>query len=248
MSKFKSFLRERDYRLFDLLYRFKVATVEDIQEMIWKGKCKTNIYRRLKELNFLGYIQKIPYLREGHSLSTYSLTKKSFSLVWGGEKESKGHRVQFLSDKVEHDLALLRIYKRLIRSSQISDFFTENILLSNSSEVRSLGIEVWIKNHPDAILVDESLRKPCFLPLECELSVKKKFRYESKLITYYQSKEIPAVLYVCGDSKVQEVISRIEQSYCQRYRQKVFYGFLEQFYGDSNALIFTNREGGQLRF
>ena len=244
----KDFLRERERKLLDLLYQFKVASIKDIRDMAFRGTGKNHVYARLKELVAMGFIQKIPYQKNGRCLATYSLSRKSFKQLMANGECSGEVRKQFLSDKVEHDLSILRIYKRFIESPRIAGFLTENVLMSNSSVIRSYGIEEWIKNNPDGILIDETPKGRYFLPLECELSVKKGFRYETKLIYYYQSEKVPAVIYVCANLQVRDALCRIDEKYCHAYRPKVFYGLLEQFHDGSHPLRFTNRRGGQLKF
>lgn len=250
----KEFLRERDEKLLDFLYQFKVATVDDIRDMAFDGIVKCHVYRRLKELAFMGLVQKIPYQKGGRCLSAYSLGGKSFKRFITEGDGPKG-RQQFLSGKVMHDLSIVSIYREFIKSPEIVDFITENVLMSNSSEVRSYGIEEWIKNNPDGILIDEAPKGRYFLPLECELSVKKGFRYETKLIHYYQSGKIPAVIYICGNDRVRDVLCRIDKKYCHAYRPKVFYGLFEQFqmpedskHNGRKQLVFKNRNGGQIKF
>ena len=246
--KSKEFLRRRDHEIFELLYRFKVATVGDIRELIFKGADKSNIYRRLKELTLMGYLQKVSCQRGDRPLAVYSLTQKSFKMTFGADAKSEGIRKQFLSNQLEHDLAILGIYKRLIESPKVADFITENVLMSNSSEIRSYEIEEWIKHHPDSILVHKAPEQDYFLPLECECSIKAGLRYETKLTHYYQSSKIPAVLYICANGRVRDAICRIEQKYCGHYRPKVFYGLIEQFTDDSEQLALSNRKGGRLLF
>ena len=242
----KELLGERDEKLLDFLYQFKVATVDDVRELIFDSVVKSRVYRRLKELVVMGLIQKVPYQKNGRWLSAYSLTRKSFKKIVMEGENSKGWQ-QVLSGKVVHDLSLVLIYRRFIKSPEIIDFMTENALLGNSSELSSYGIEEWMKHHPDGILVDQTPKGTFFLPLECELSLKKCFRYETKLIHYYQSTKIPAIIYVCGDAKIRDSLCRIEEKYCPSYRPKVFYGLLSQFQLNQ-PLTFGNRKGGQLQF
>ena len=140
------------------------------------------------------------------------------------------------------------IYLAFSRSRRVVDFFTENVLDSNSSVVKSHGLEAWIKYAPDAILLDREQDRDYFLPLECELSLKANFRYESKLLGLYQLGQIPAIIYVCGSERVRRAICQIDEKYCHAYRPKVFYGLREQFQDGGRELVFTNRQGGKLRF
>ena len=244
----QDFLRERDKKLLDLLYRFKVASIEDIRAIIFEEIGKNHVYARLKELVAMGFVQKITYQKNGKYLAVYSLSKRSFRQLMDNQECNSEGRKQFLSDKVDHDLSLLKIYQRFIKCPRIAGFLTENVLASGDSEVRSYGIEEWIKNNPDAILIDETPKGRYFLPLECELSMKKGFRYETKLTHYYQSDKIPAVLYVCANAKIRDSLCRIDEKYCHAYRPKVFYGLMEQFANDCAKLTFTNRKGGKLKF
>ena len=243
----KDFLRERDVKLLDFLYQFKVASIDDIQDVAFNKIGKNHVYARLKELVNLDIIQKILYKKEGRNFAAYSLSRKSFhKLLANGECGDA--RKQFLSNKVNHDLSIVTIYKRFIQSPRIVDFITENVLMSSSSELRSYGIEDWVKNNSDGILIDDTSKGRYFLPLECELSVKKWFRYETKLTRYYQSEKVPAVIYVCKNAQIRDAIIGIDEKYCYAYRPKVFYGLLEQFQNDSEQLTFENRKKGQLKF
>ena len=244
----KDFLRAKDHQVFDLLYRFKVARVEDIGDLLFKGKDLSNVYRRLRQLLLLGYLQKVPCEKDGRYTMAYSLTKASFKKVTGQQGKGDGIRQQFLSNNTEHDLAIFDIYKKFIKSPRIVDFLTENLLMCGSTLIRPLNLEDWIKNNPDGILVDQTPEGRYFLPLECELSAKAGFRYETKLLNYYKSGKVPAVIYVCKNGQVRDAIRSVDEQYCHPYRPKVFYGLLGQFHNGSEALVFTNRRGGQLKF
>ena len=242
------FLQDRDHRLFDLLYQFKVATVDDIRVLIFGGIGRNKVYSRLKQLVQLGLIQKVPYQREGRFLAAYSLTEKCFKKLVCTEGERAWVRRQFKSGKVDHDLSIVTIYRRLIPSPTVANFLSENILMSNSAVMRSLDLEEWLRNSPDAILIHESNKGRYFLPLECELSIKAGFRYETKLINYYQSEKVPALIYVCGNAKVKEAICRVERKYCHGYPAKVFYGLLGDGQRELGQWTFNNRKGVQLTF
>ena len=244
----KEFLGERDYKLFDLLYQFKVATVDDIRALVFDGIGRHNVYSRLKQLVQLELIQKIPYQRERRFLAAYSLTERCFKKLVYSEGERVSVRKQFKSGKIGHDLSILTIYRRIIQSSEVSNFLTENVLMSNSAVIRSLDLEEWIRNSPDGILIHESNKGRHFLPLECELSIKAGFRYETKLINYYQSEKVPALIYVCGNAKVKEAICRVEKKYCHQYPPKVFYGLLEDGQRQLGEWTFSNRKGVRLTF
>lgn len=244
----KNFLKERDHRLFDLLYRFKVATVDDIRALIFDNIGRNNVYSRLKELVKLKLIQRVPYQRAGRFLAAYSLTERYFKKFICTEGNKASVRKQFKSGKVKHDLGVVRIYRRLIQSPEVTGFLSENLLMSNSAVIRSLDLEEWLRHSPDAILTHESNKGRYFLPLECELSIKAGFRYETKLINYYQSEKVPALIYICGDAKVKETVCRIERKYCRQYPAKVFYGLLEDSRKKVGKWTFINREGVKLTF
>ena len=243
----REILGDRDKKLFDLLYQFKVATVDDIRALVFDNIGKCHVYRRLKELDQMGYIQRVLCQKNMMYLTAYSLTRSAFKKLLPEPKANLA-RDEYLSDKIEHDLGLLAIYRRLIQSPRIESFLTENTLKANSSEIDTYGIKDSIKHHPDAILIDQTSKGRYFLPLECELSVKKRFRYETKLMRYYQTETIPAVIYICGDDKVKRVISQTEEKYCKGYRPKVFYGILDQWPSPPAQLVLENRKGGQLIF
>ena len=97
-------------------------------------------------------------------MSAYSLGRKSFNQFMHDGDGQKG-RKQFLSGKVEHDLSLVSIYRGFIKSPEITGFLTENVLMGNSSVVRSYGIEDWIKNNPDGALIDETQKGRFFSAL-----------------------------------------------------------------------------------
>ena len=244
----KYFLRERDHKLFDFLYQFKVATVDDIRALIFDGIGRQNVYSRLKELVQLKLIQKVPYQRAGRFLAAYSLTDKCFKKLVCTEGERASLRKQFKSGKVEHDLSIVTIYRRLIQSPVVANFLAENVLMSNSAIIRSLDLEEWLKNSPDGILIHESSKGRYLLPFECELSIKAGFRYETKLINYYQSEKVPAIIYICGNAKVKDTIRRVEKRYCHQYPPKVFYGLLEDGQKQGSPWIFSNRKSVQLKF
>ena len=243
----REILGDRDKKLFDLLYQFKVATVDDIRALAFNHIGKCHVYRRLKELDQMGHIQKVLCQKNMRYQTAYSLTRATFKKLLPEAKTGIA-KDEYLSDKIEHDLSLLAIYRRLIQSPRIESFLTENILKANASEIDTCDIKDWTKHRPDAILIDQTPQGRYFLPLECELSVKKRFRYETKLMRYYQTEKIPAVIYICGDDKVKKVISQTEEKYCQGYRPKVFYGILDQWPNPPAQLALENRKGGQLVF
>ena len=215
-----TFLQERDHKLIDFLHRFKVAGVEDIREMIFNGISINHVYKRLKWLMEMGIIKKIPYHKEtGRAVCIYSLTGKAFKRYVLGDDDQSLHK-QFQSDNPDHDLAILAIYKRLLKSPRKVDFIPENHLFPGSAVVKSLGLEDWTRNHPDGLMVDELKDGTYYLPLECELAVKTTFRYESKFYNYYRCNRIPAIIYICKNTKIRDILRKTEVKYCNLYTPK----------------------------
>jgi len=240
-------LSGRDRLLFDFLYKFKVATVDDIRELAFQGIGQNHVYARLKQLVLYGYIQKIPYFGGKRVSSAYSITKKTF-LRFICDETAITTRKKILSDSIHHDLGLVTIYKRLRHSKKVTKFIPENVLISGSDIIRSLDLWEFIKQRPDGLIETVKQKKVFYLPLEYEASVKACSRYESKLLNYYMSSTIPAVLYVCGNESVRRAICRIEQKRCEAFRAKVFYASFKQFQSGESQLTFTNRNDEELIF
>ena len=134
-----------------------------------------------------------------------------------------------------------------MKSPRKVDFIPENHLFSGSAVVKSLGLEDWTRNHPDGLIVDELKDGVFHLPLECELALKAAFRYESKFYNYYRCDHIPAVIYICKDAKIREVLRQIELKYCDLYAPKIFYGLLDEVLSSEGKLVFKNRTGATLK-
>ena len=244
----ETFLSDRDRGVIDLLHRFKVATAQDVREMVYGGISINHVYKGLKALGKAGLIKKAPFKQgAGRAFCLYSLTGKAFRKYVLTGQDDPDNRKCYRSDNPGHDLAILAFYKRLLKSPGRLGFIPENHLLTGSALVKSLGLEDWTRNHPDGLIVDEVKGVVHHLPLECELAIKTGFRYETKFYNYYRCDRIPAIIYLCKDARVRDILRRIELKYCDLYAPKIFYGLLDEVIASEGKMAFENRNGDTIK-
>ncbi len=229
------YLSEVDIELLSYLHAAKVGTYEKIARDIYPSYSIRGVGNRLRKLedNHLIAVEHSRLLCGGKRMVT--VTKGAFTefVQKGGE-----HMVELRSEAVQHDLILVDIRHRLLKSPKTVLYQTEN-------EIQTWGSPEYRKLHSDAI-VSMNFGKTTFdIPIEYEASMKKVQRYEPIIKKYYQTSQFPFVAFIASSPKILEKVKLLEKQLYNWDKPKFFYRTVTDFLAD-DALKIENYYGAVL--
>lgn len=130
-------LTKRDQELFSYLFEVKIATASQIKRDVFKNTVKSIAYRRLKRLEENKYISRRSYINSAHrSVQVFQLTKYNLNKIIIGNMDKYEVR-RCISDSIQHDLILNDIRNHFLKFKKVEDYFSENVLNSSASFVRT---------------------------------------------------------------------------------------------------------------
>ena len=241
-QKRKLFLTERDRRLCEFLFRYKVATLKQVAKYPFKGTSYKATSLRLCRLIKEGYLKKKYLEEEKYGLFGYSLTNKVFPILeqrWDCEI----HHQQTESENPVHDVTLVEIGERARKMFLVKEYLQENVLQGCKDLFPSSRYEVFSKIYSDAGLKVVIKEKPFYLALEYEAVLKSKTRIKDKLLEYSLQDDIRAVLYICKDVKIERALRKMEKETLTESEGIIYYIQLKDVLSKDAEWIFSNSEG-----
>lgn len=242
MSRSQSLiLTEKDRRLFRYLYRFKVASANQIKRDIFSDSLKQVVYRRLNKLVDYDYLLRTSFKKNGF-ISAFSLSKKAFTnfIEIGSEKA-----IELESGSIAHDIGLVDIWSIISEAVEVKTFFSENEIKSGTND-RLKKMEFLNHIHPDGI-VEFQKKTNHLLCLEYEANWKRVSRYEAMFRNYYYHHEVSGVLYICREKSLLDRIKRIEKNFISNQESKFYYATLADL-KTTSQLVFRDLQGQSIIF
>lgn len=211
-------LSERDIQLLNYLHAVKVATYDQIARDLYEEYSLESVGNRLRKLedNRLIRAERCRSILKGKRL--VSITKHGFEefVKMGGEMI-----VELKSDAIHHDLVLVDIRHKILKSPKTTAYQTENEIQTWEPELRKLNCDA---------LVTSNLGKSTFLiPVEYEASLKKAERYEPMVRKYYQATEFPLVAFIADSPAILKKVKHTEEQLFNWDKPKFFYRLAADF-------------------
>lgn len=229
-------IRSNDLKLFNYLFKVKVALIEQINRDVYKYEKNKALYARINLFTRQQYLNTVA--------DACSFGKKIVSLAPKGYKKfiAKGdeRRNQLSSNKISHDLDLVDIRYLFKKSPRILEYITENSLLSCNYLVENEDIKPFIDKQPDAVILAKFSTGTAYLAVEYEATLKEITRYRELFTRYYLSDEVPAVIYLCKTKEIMNSLIKIEKKLFLKFKSKFFYKTLDEF-KENFFLKFKNR-------
>ena len=165
-----------------------------------------------------------------------SLTKMAFDILLKSDNEK---RIELKSDAIQHDLNLVDIRHRLMKSRAIKEYFTENEFETWGKAKYSEDCMALAKFYPDAILDIQLPKCRYYAPLEYDLHSKSDARYREILHKYYRSYNVNIVFFVAESKAIIKKLKKLESKIYQVDYPKFFYA-LKQNLLEGDTIKFLN--------
>ncbi len=214
-------LDQRDIKLFQYLHAVKVATYDQIRRDVYSEICFDAVCHRVLKLedNKLLEVKQSRALLRGKR--HVSLRKEGFE-----EFVRKGNeiRIELKSDAINHDLTLVDIRHRFLKSPKTIAYETENEIQTWNLDNKHLNSDAIVTT----IIKDLQLK----IPIEYEGSFKKADRYEPFVKKYYQASEFPLVIFVTETAGMVDVVMKTEKKLFNWENPKFFYILINNLLSD----------------
>lgn len=236
-------LGELDFQLFDYLHSVKVATFNQIRRDIYKNHTLKSVANRMRLMENArlvnGNVNRMLRGKEKY----LSLTRQAFDRFVAKKFEK---RIELRSDAVNHDLSLVDIRSRFLRSSAIIDYVTENEIQTWNLFDRDERYSLFSNLNSDAIVKTQIGGVEACIPIEYDRCSKTNLLYESFLKKYYDREEVYIVLFVAETEAIQNQLMSVERNLNMKKNPKFFYTTLQQLLS-SDTLSFLNCRKGILK-
>ena len=232
----------REIELFRFLHAQKGATFDQIKKELFKNLKDNTVYFRLAQL------QKLELL-DGYTSNSigkrkyYFLTKKAFRLFLSKGDENN---IQLRSDATQHDLEMTDLRSRLLSSTRVVDYLSENSLQTWGPLLWGEEFDPYFRMRSDACIKVFLQNNAYWSALEYEASLQNEIRIKKRLLGYYSAPDIPLVFVICKTSSIFDRMRQLEKDHFSHYKPKFFYKLLSEFETDKD-LIFYNRENKIMR-
>lgn len=237
----KVVLTPRDHDLFQSLFRFKVMSFEAIKTRVFDNCHYTAMTRRLRKLEAQKLISRDAFYEDGRMVSVLGLSSKGLLQF----KTDQIVRNQFKSNYPEHDLKLERILNRIESLKMVEEVILENELLGFERFSGDPSLKEFVDLRPDAVL-KLKVRDHSFLTaLEFELNSKSSGRWKDKLLDYYASGSIDAVLYVCASVSMMNKLLSIDRELNKDAQSKIYFCDSGSILEGHSRITFKNSSGGE---
>lgn len=237
-------LCEQDIRLLKYLHAVKVATYRQIHRDIYPDLKLKTVYNRVAKITKLKLISS-SYDRLGLPVEkVMSVSKQGFNKFVADGKEN---RIELKSDAIIHDIGLVDIRHVMTTRKKVLSYHTENQIQTwwKGSHIHDQSL---IANfNSDAIALISLSDSKIWASIEYEASKKAEERYEAIVKKYYQSSEIPLVLYICEDEGIMNQIKNVEKKYYDGQYPKLFYQLKQNIIKNDEVLL-MNRDQKILEF
>ena len=199
-----AFLTERDCRILNYLWRWKVASTASVHEMINRPSSEYSTYKTLFRLEGAGFI--ISQNDYAGNFSVWTLSKQGFLIV--KNKLSELSDDSFSSDNFEHDRLVQAFHLGEWATHQfpVAEFFTRQEI----QRIDVMDYPDWVpksKEHqPDGYTKISSADKTRLFAFEVELFAKRDSKYEAILQFYKHVRSINRVYWLVDSPRAQEQI------------------------------------------
>ena len=235
-------LKERDFKLFELLFQYKIADASQIREFCYPTADITDVRRRLKKLERFKLLASRRLSEKSHTYKIFHLTKHGTKYL-GKDYEGRLAKAKLKSDAPFHDLVLLNIGQLLSSKSVVEEYLTENLLQSEDSCHKDRFMRAFVVLNSDAFLRLVFQGERYNVAVEYERTAKHQKRYETLVDEYHAFSSVDAVFYFYESDKVKETIIRKEESKWQDNQPKFYFCRLEKGSALPPSLTFVDRTG-----
>jgi len=233
----------RDRALFKYLYENKVATRVQIARDLFGKVTRQTICRRLKKLSLQNYIEFRSSILNDRSIHIYSITQKGVEVIKNEYRHLITEKIK-KSDSQNHDLDLVDIRYVIEKFTIAKNYFTENMLTSCSEFAKSENFRQFVDLRSDGVLEIDTPDGSFLVAIEYDINHKAMERYRSKLMDYYFSNQIKALLYICSNMTTLKLLKRVDGEVCKEgFKPKIFYTLKENVQKDAKELLFKNIKG-----
>lgn len=204
------FLTERDCRILNYLWRWKVASTASVHEMINRPSSAYSTYKTLFRLEGSGFITSLSDY--AGNFSVWTLTKQGFSIV--KSKLSELSDDSFSSDNLEHDRLVQAFHLGEWATHQfpIVEFFTRQEI----QRIDTSDYPDWVpksKEHqPDGYTKVTGAKVTRLFAFEVELFSRRDSKYESILQFYKHARSINRVYWLIDSEQTKEQILKAKAS------------------------------------
>lgn len=213
------------------IHAVKVSTYEQIQRDCYSSLKVNTVGGRLRRLEENKFI-RITLSRSHRGRNCLvSISKKGFEKHI---QDKSIHRKELLSDAIGHDLNLVDIRYAFKNFPSTTMYYTENEIQTWDYEGRELN--------SDAIVISKLKKREFSIPIEYELHMKEKKRYEPIIKKYYNSKNHPFVFFIAESDSIIEKVEQTERNLFDWEKPKFFYQTRKNFISEKNY-FFTNGKG-----
>ncbi len=232
----------KDEDLFDYLHEVKIATLVQINRDVYGYEKFKTLYKRIAKFEKLGFLTQSCHVAFPKQ-KLISLTRQGFDEFLGNGDE---RIIELKSDSIAHDLNLVDIRHRLLNADKVIDFFSENALQTWKKYSENTDLRPYVEARCDAALKAQFSNGDVLLAVEYEANRKYISRIDEVVAKYYNTNDIPAVLYICSDEQIVQEHIQAENRRFSKYDARIYYKTFENFVHDQ-TLAFKNRDGEVLR-
>ena len=223
-------LTERDFTLFRYLFITKGAARWQIHRDIFQRTSRQVVHERLRKLSKYGFISGFPAWFEG-SKTAYHLTPRAANNNRLFEVDLKKYELK--SPHPNHELALIEVRNRFLKTKGLIHYLTENQLQADLFDDKYFHYKPFIKLNSDAFLRIKFGEDEFSGAVEFEQSRKSKDRYINLFLEYYQTKYVAFVFYVVDSSSLLSYILQLDKKIRGNQDAKIFgityFGGIEKF-------------------
>lgn len=243
-SKLRVELTKRDFEVLKFLFEQRAVSHKQIEERFFSGCHRTVAQKRLSKLTEYGLVIKFCTYHQEVNTTVYSVTAKGVEII------AKQYKYQitepnFKSDSVNHDIGLVDMRTRLEKSKMLVKYISESVLQSCGGFKESEKFRAFSILNSDAALLIQTPKSSYQVAFEYEASDKAESRYSKKLVDYYFAPSVDAVFYVCGNTKIENLIRQADFEIGKKFEAKVFTCLEDNAKNAFESLTFSNRDGGK---
>lgn len=239
--KYKFSIGRKDREIMYFLFKNKIATSQAIKDSLFPNFGLRGLNLRIRRLIDEKYVERryvsgIDY----RPVSVVNLTPKGYKFFNDDYRSVKG--IKLRSDKLDHDLMLLKVREHFSKIKNIENVWSENEIIINSDFHDDKHFDELNKVHSDAAIEVKWKNESFVLAVEYEASIKKSSRYHDKFISYYQKPSIAAVLYICATKRIYNTLIKLENKYNDSSKSKIYYIEINDFLKSKKIFPFLNRK------
>ena len=243
-SKLKGMvLTKKEEGLLHYLHAVKVSSYQRIKRDIYPTYHIRSVCNRIYRLEDNHLVRGDCNRSINGGERTISITNKGFAEYVAQGIES---RSELSSESVLHDLNLVDIRSRLMKAKKISSYYTENQIQTWGIAGFDRTLTSFVNLNSDALVEIQFSSGSQLIPLELEMHLKAKDRYEQLLKRYYQRDDVFLILYICESQNILNKVREMEATLFKSEQPKFLYKLKQEF--DTDAYLeFTNCNGNILR-